>query len=105
MACTWPMWQQAAWAANWDDLFAISLLGVRRIAPTLAPLKLRPDPIVTAWAADLAVRETPCCSFFTFSQTATSEVLTEKIANSPEQVAGLDAAADRAVGVTAGVVR
>ena len=51
---------------------------------------------VAARAADLAVRETRCCSFFGFAQSATGGDLTLDITAPPGQVAVLGALVDRA---------
>jgi hypothetical protein len=59
-------------------------------------LTLRPDPTVAARAADLAVRETACCSFFEFILTATGGQLTLQIRTPATQIEVLDALADRA---------
>ena len=57
--------------AEFDDLFASSVRCVDRLAPDRLAFELDPVAEVAARAADLAVRETECCSFFTFSLVAT----------------------------------
>ena len=65
-ACTLPTVEQPLRAAEFDALFAHDVIGVVRDASRSVRLELRADPAVAARAADLAVRETGCCSFFTF---------------------------------------
>lgn len=54
---------------------------------------------MAARVADLLVRETDCCSFFTFTLTATDGTLLLEVAVPPAHVEVLDAIAD---GVAAG---
>ena len=82
--------QQPVRAAEWGDLFRAAVLGIRRVTSGAALLELRPDPLGAAQAADLAAREPPCCSFFTFNQTASGGKLTLEIGVPTEQVATLD---------------
>lgn len=70
-ACTLPTVEQPLRRAELDDLFAHDVVGVRPTSPRELTLELRPAPEVAARAADLAVRETGCCSFFTFALTMT----------------------------------
>jgi hypothetical protein len=89
--------------AEWGDLFGTDVLEIRRVNPTSARLVLRPDPRVAARAADLAVRETQCCSFFVFSQIASGGTLTVEIVVPPGQLAALDALLGLAPAVRTGV--
>lgn len=57
--------------AEFDELIATAVSSVDRMGPTRACLELMPNADVAARAADLAVRETGCSSFFTFTLTAT----------------------------------
>jgi hypothetical protein len=66
-ACTLPTVEQPLRWAEFDDLFAGDVIGVVRESPQRVCLQLRPAPEVAARAADLAVRETGCCLFFTFA--------------------------------------
>src|SRR5690606_27892111 len=70
-ACTLPTADQPLRVAEFDDLFASSASSVDRPEATRLRLALRADPSVAARAADLAVRESDCCSFFTFALTVT----------------------------------
>ncbi len=65
-ACTLPTAEQPLRTAEFDDLFARDTLAVRHESAERIRLQLRPDPQVAARAADLAARETSCCSFFAF---------------------------------------
>ena len=86
-----PPAQQPVRAAEWGDLFGTAVLDIHRFTRSSARLELRPDPMVAARAADLAARETQCCSFFTFNQIATGGKLTLEIGVLTEQIAALDA--------------
>ena len=95
-ACTLPTMEQPLRAKEFDDLFRDAVTAVNRIDATRAWLVLRAEPALAARAADLAVRETRCCSFFGFTLTATGGELTLEITAPPEQFAVLDALVDRA---------
>lgn len=66
-ACTLPTVEQPLRLAEFDDFFTSAVTGVRRVDSAQVELVLRPEPEVAARAADLAARETGCCSFFTFT--------------------------------------
>lgn len=53
--------------AEFAALFADAAGQVERPEPTRLRLALRPSPATAAKAAALAVAETGCCSFFTFT--------------------------------------
>ena len=84
-ACTLPLAQQPVRAAEWGDLFDAAVLDIRRVTVRSARLELRPDPVVAARAADLAARETQCCSFFTFNQIARGGTLTWRSGSRPSR--------------------
>ena len=90
-ACTLSPAQQPVRGAQWGDMFGTDVLEIRRDNPTSAQLVLRPDPVVAARAADRAFRETQCCSFFVFTQTASGGTLTVEVVVPPAQSAALDA--------------
>ncbi len=94
--CTLPVAEQPLRVAEFDALFAASLRAVERPGPTR--LLLRLDPGTRETAADLAARETACCSFFCFdfAEGADGAVLMD-VTVPPAQTAVLDAAAARAV--------
>jgi hypothetical protein len=69
-ACTLPTAERPLRVAEFDRLFAAAG-SFERLAPQTARIAFPPSPEVAAEAADLVVRETQCCSFFTFALTAT----------------------------------
>jgi hypothetical protein len=81
--------------AEFDDLFATAVRAVDRIDPTRLRLTLDPRPEVAARTADLVVRETACCGFFTFTLTAAEEQLRLEVAVPDRQTAVLDGLAAR----------
>ena len=94
-ACTLPTVDRPLRLAEFDDLFARSVVGVDRVDGRSARLELRPEPDLAAKAADLAVRETRCCSFFEFAVVSTGGLLTLVISVPDTQVAVLDALVER----------
>lgn len=95
-ACSLPTVEQPLRAKEFDELFWDATTAVHRVDAGRARLVLRPEPTVAARAADLAVRETRCCSFVGFTLFATGGELTLDITAPPGQVAVLDALVDRA---------
>ena len=93
-ACTLPTVDRPLRAAEWDDLFATATRAVHRIDAVRARWELQPDPGVAAHAGDLTVRETRCCSFFTFALTATDGQLNLDVSTPAEQIDVLDAMVD-----------
>jgi hypothetical protein len=70
-ACTLPTVQRPLRMAEFDRLFALAT-AADRLSPEQVRIALPSSPQVAAQAADLVVRETRCCSFFTFSLTASA---------------------------------
>ena len=95
-SCTLPTVEQPLREAEFDALFADAVERVERPGPERVSLTLRPAPEVAARAADLAVRETGCCSFFTFSVIATAGELRLDVAVAAGHADVLDALAARA---------
>lgn len=95
-ACTLPTAQQPLRRSEFDGLFASAVRSVERVDRLRVRLELVPEPAVAARAANLMVRETECCSFFTFTLTATGGRLSADVTVPPGQVQVLDALADRA---------
>lgn len=93
-ACTLPTVEQPLRVAEFDDLFALALREVHRLAPTL--LRLIVDPAAEDSARDLLARESECCSFFTFTVTRATHELVIDVEVPPAQVGVLDAIAVRA---------
>jgi hypothetical protein len=95
-ACTLPTVERPLRLAEFDELFATAVQAVEQVDGSRVRLLLQPDPAVAARAADLIVRETDCCSFFTFTLTAADGTLALDVAVPPEQAKVLDALAGRA---------
>jgi len=100
--CALPTADRPLRLAEWDELLTTATTGVRRPDPYRATFQLHPDPSVAAQAADLTVRETQCCSFFTFDLRATGGELQLTVTVPTEHVPVLDALAGRAAPVTGG---
>ena len=64
-SCTLPTAEQPLRMAEFDRLFAEAVREVQRLAPTSLDLVL--VALARHRAAELARRETQCCSFFTFT--------------------------------------
>jgi hypothetical protein len=96
-ACVLPSAEQPLRLAEFDDLFATAVRAVDRTDPTRLRLDLRPEPAVAARAADLVVRETQCCSFFTFTLSASGGRLSLEV-EAPVQYAEVIGAMAERVG-------
>lgn len=95
-ACTLPTAELPLRVTEFDGLFADAVRGIERTGPTRLRLELQASPTVAGRAAALAAAETECCSFFTFTLTATGGALALE-ASVPEAHAGvLDGLADLA---------
>lgn len=94
-ACTLPTPQRPLRLAEFDQLFAGAVRSAERVDPR--QLRLELAPAAAARAADLLVRESECCSFFTFTLTATGGRVSLAIGVPAAHVDVLDALADRAV--------
>lgn len=95
-ACTLPTTDRPLRVAEFDELFGGSLRGLVRWEPTVLHMDLEPAPEVAARAADLVMRETGCCSFFTFTLVATGGGLRLDITVPATQASVLDALQSRA---------
>jgi hypothetical protein len=95
-SCALPTAEQPLRVAEFDDLFASAVRRVERPGPGRVRLELEPTPQVAAAAAGLAVRETDCCSFFTFTLSATGGDLLLDVTVPPAHVGVLEALAARA---------
>ncbi|GAA2469507.1 hypothetical protein [Winogradskya humida] len=104
-ACTLPTLDQPLRLAEFDDLFADALRGQQRLSATVLRWEL--DPAAEATARDLTVRESSCCSFFSFTFGGPRNGVLQLVVEVPAaHVAVLDALADRAAarsGAEAGV--
>jgi hypothetical protein len=88
-ACTLPTVERPLRAAEFDRVFA-EARGVERVSPERVRVELEPSGEVAARVADLAVRETGCCSFFTFELTVGAGAVRLDITVGPEHVGVLD---------------
>ncbi|PSL53757.1 hypothetical protein B0I31_108204 [Saccharothrix carnea] len=95
-ACTLPTAERPLREAEFDELFGTSSAGVERPDPTHLRIALDPTPEVAARAAALAVRETRCCSFFTFAVVASAGQVRLDVTVTDAQVDVLDALQRRA---------
>lgn len=93
-ACTLPTEEQPLRLAKFDELFANAVRGVHRTEQRTVRLELQPDAAVAAQTADLVMRETECCSFFTFTLTASGGTLALDVSVPAERAGVLDAFAD-----------
>ncbi len=74
-ACTLPTAERPLRLREFDAMFAEATRDVRRVSDDHLRVELAPSPEVASRVADLAARETSCCSFFTFTLTAASGAL------------------------------
>jgi len=100
-ACMLPTIDQPLRIAEWDDLFGFGLQAVRRDNALSARFELHRDLEVALQTTALAVKESGCCSFFTFALTVTGANLTLDISVPEEHVAVLDALVQRVDGHSA----
>lgn len=77
-------------------MFAETVRRVERPAPTRLRLELESSPAQAGRVAELAAAETACCSFFTFTLTATAGSLVLDVTVPAAQLPVLDALAARA---------
>jgi hypothetical protein len=95
-ACSLPAADRPGRQAAFDALFATAVRNVERAGPDRLRLALAPTPEVAAQTAALVTRETACCSFFTFTITASAGELVLDVAVPASQREALDALAARA---------
>jgi hypothetical protein len=96
-SCTLPSVEQPVRLAEFDAFFAETVRSADRLAPDRLRLLLDPAAQTAARAADLMVRETACCSFFTFSLIVTGGEVVLEAQVPAGQSAVLDALAARAI--------
>ena len=102
-ACTLPTEEHRLCAAEFDDIFARDAVGLTRPTTTQMLIEVRADPDAAARVASLAVRDTGCCSFFTFGLTISGEGVQLIVSTSPSHADVLAALGDRAELLIAGV--
>jgi hypothetical protein len=93
-ACTLPTVERPLRLAEFDDLFTTLLRSQQRLSPTR--LRWWLAPAAEAAARDLTMRESSCCSFFTFSFSTHAAALQLDVGVPAAQVEVLDALAVRA---------
>ena len=94
--CTLSPAGREARAAEFSETFAETVIRVERPEQTMLRLELEPGPVSAARIAALAAAETSCCSFFTFTLTASAGSLHLDVVVPPAQLPVLDALAERA---------
>ncbi|MCG7607885.1 MULTISPECIES: hypothetical protein [Mycobacterium] len=99
-SCSLPTGEQPARVAEFDRLFADSVLRSARLSATRLDLVL--PSAAEATARDLADREAGCCSFFTFDFAGAGTDVVMSISVPQAQVEVLDALTDRVDAVLAG---
>jgi hypothetical protein len=87
-ACTLPTADRPLRLAEFDDLFATAVRGVKALSPTHTRMRLAGPVGLEAQVRDLTARETECCSFFTFTITAEPAVDAETMVLDIEVPAG-----------------
>lgn len=96
--CTLPTAERPLRVREFGDLFAETVVGVDRPAPTQLRLRLAGGEPVAARARELAARETECCSFFTFTVTTRADQVDLDVAVPTAHTAVLDGLAAQARG-------
>jgi hypothetical protein len=95
-ACTLPTVEQPLRRAEFDALFAEDVTRVDRLSPQQVRFDLRPVPDAAARAAALAVKETGCCSFFTFDLSISDGHVSVTISADAAHAAVIEALSERA---------
>ena len=95
-ACTLPLADRPDRLEEWESLFRRHVLDVHRPSSTQTDLELGPDPAAAGEAADLAMREAGCCSFFDFTLHAAGNRLRLVIGVRQRYAGVLAALSDRA---------
>lgn len=94
-ACTLPTAERPLRVAEFDALFASAVRSVERRGNDVR-MRLAGEDGLADRVRELTVRETSCCSFFTFAVEATDEELMLDISVPPARQEILDALAERA---------
>ncbi|TDD92938.1 hypothetical protein E1293_00245 [Actinomadura darangshiensis] len=95
-ACTLPTAERPLRVAAFDSFFSEAVTEVHPAGPGRVRMALRDEPQIAGRAAELAVRETGCCSFFTFTLTASGGTLALEVSVDDRHIEVLDALAARA---------
>ena len=94
--CTLDPAGRLARAAEFDEFFASAVTTSQRTGATRLRLELTADERSGQRAGELAAAETACCSFFTFTLTASAGQLALEVTVPPAHRAALDLLAARA---------
>lgn len=94
--CTLPAARLSDRLAEFSQLFADFVIATDRRRPDWLQLELTPTAVAAARAAELAVAESACCSFFSFTLRITAGRLVLDVEVPGRQVAVLDGLAARA---------
>ena len=95
-ACTLPTLEQPLRRAEFDALFAEEVTAVEQVSAERLRFELRANAEVAARAAGLAVKETGCCSFFTFDLSISDGTVAMTVSTGAAHAAVLAALRDRA---------
>ena len=95
-ACTLPTEDQPLRVAEFDDFFSHDAVGLNRLSPNQLRIEVRADPAAASRAASLAVKETGCCSFFTFELRISAGSADLVVSTAETHAAVLAALGDRA---------
>ena len=96
LECTLSDTARLTRAAEFSQLFSETVRHVSRPEPTRLQFELEPGRASAGRVAELAAAETACCSFFTFTLTATAGRLVLDVTVPAARLAVLDALAGRA---------
>lgn len=102
LTCTLPASQLPLRVAEFGALFADAVRGIERVGPSQLRLELQSSPEVAERAARLAAAETECCSFFTFTLTATGGRLALEVSVPRRYTGVLDGLAGQATAALGG---
>ena len=94
-ACSLPIADQPGRVAEWDTLFATAVRRVESV-PDGVRFELDRSRARVSAVADLADRESQCCSFFTFGVMVGSDALVLSVAADPEHAEVVEALSARA---------
>jgi hypothetical protein len=95
-ACTLPTVEQPLRRDEFDALFAEDVTRVEQTSPERLQFDLRADSDAAARAAELAVKETGCCSFFAFDLSIGGGKVAMTVSTASTHAAVLAALRDRA---------
>jgi hypothetical protein len=94
--CTLPTAEQPLRVAEFDELLQRSAQFAERAAADRLRFALPNDPDLIGAVANLAARESACCSFFTFTLTTSADGASLEIAVAANRTDVLDGLAARA---------